>query len=119
LFVTVRHAGRNSRPPTANTFIEIAKPPKPHQQPQKHRAQKAHKSPEAHEEVHEPKDRELDKNKTLHFPPAHVKQMKPWREVVFYEISFKKAQKKIERIIKWSDRMKLGDSGAAAKSVGN
>jgi hypothetical protein len=95
LFVTVRHAGRNSRPPTANTFIEIAKAPKLHQQPQIHRAQKAHKSPEAHEEVHEPKDQELDKHKTLHFPPAHVKQMKPQREVVFYEFLSKKRKRRL------------------------
>jgi hypothetical protein len=40
-------------------------------------------------------------------------------EVVLYEFLSAKEKKKIERIIKWSDRMKLGDSGAAAKSVGN
>jgi hypothetical protein len=119
LFLTVRHAGRNSRPPTANTFIEIAKPPKPHQKPQKHRAQKAHKSPEAQEEVHEPKDRELDKNKNPPLPPRPRETNETLERSSFLRISFKKAQKKIERIIKWSDRMKLGESGAAAKSVGN
>jgi hypothetical protein len=119
LFVTVRHAGRNSRPPTANTFIEIAKPPKPHQQPHKHRAQKPHKSPEAHEEAHEPKDPGAWQKQNPPLPPRPRQTNETLKRSSFLRVSFKKAQKKIERIIKGSDRMKLGDSGAAAKSVGN